>query len=188
VDESTISEEPAAVEEKINEESGRLKETFSALSKKPHSCADFGSDSASASASPTPTTGDPIAASTSNVRSASIAARRRASTSHYRRPSVSVADILTSANKTPLSPTDVPDIYRRQAETISTLTEENEKLSQEIERLLSKEKKLGEVEVENEKLQEQFAEVREELRGIKSRIEGTEVAKKTADEELEKLV
>ncbi|KAF8251216.1 hypothetical protein K440DRAFT_658996 [Wilcoxina mikolae CBS 423.85] len=135
------------------------------------------------SATPPPPTGSP---SPIHARTASIQARRT-SASHYRRPSVNASDLLRSANKSPLSPTDVPDIYYRQAETISTLTTDNEKLSEEVEKLRTKEKRLSEIEAEKDKLQEQLAEVREELRGVKGRIDGAEQGKKTSEEEMEKM-
>lgn len=121
------------------------------------------------------------------ARASSILARR-ASQSHYRRPSINATDILRSANKSPLSPTDVPDIYHRQAETISKLTEDNEKLAEDVEKLKAKEKRLAEIEAEKDKLQEQLAEVREELRGVKGRIDDAEAGKKTSEEEMEKMV
>jgi len=121
------------------------------------------------------------------ARAASIQARR-ASQSHYRRPSINATDILRSANKSPLSPTDVPDIYHRQAETISKLTEDNEKLAEDLEKLKAKGKRLAEIEAEKDKLQEQLAEVKEELRGVKGRIDDAEAGKKTSEQEMEKMV
>ncbi|KAF8545366.1 hypothetical protein BDD12DRAFT_871648 [Trichophaea hybrida] len=135
------------------------------------------------SATPPPPTGSP---SPIHARTASIQARRT-SASHYRRPSINASDLLRSTNKSPLSPTDVPDIYYRQAETISTLTTENEKLSEEVEKFRTREKRLSEIEAEKDKLQEQLAEVREELRGVKGRIDGAEQGKKTSEEEMEKM-
>jgi chromosome segregation ATPase len=87
-----------------------------------------------------------------------------------------------------LSPTDVPDIYHRQAETISKLTEDNEKLVEDVKKLEAKEKRLSEIEAEKDKLQELLAEVREELRGVKGKIDGAEEGKKHSEEELEKMV
>jgi septal ring factor EnvC (AmiA/AmiB activator) len=136
--------------------------------------------------SPPPLSGSP-SPSPAHARAVSIQARRT-SASHYRRPSVNASDLLRSANKSPLSPTDVPDIYFRQLETISTLTTDNEKLAEEVEKLKAKEKRLGEIEAEKDKLQEQLAEVREELRGVKGRIDGAEQGKKTSEEEMEKMV
>ena len=130
----------------------------------------------------------PPPAGPGHARSASIQASRRTSASHYRRPSINATDILRSANKSPLSPTDVPDIYHRQATTISTLTEDNEKLASDVEKLRAKEKKLEEVEVEKDRLREQLTEVKEELRGVKGRIDNAEDGKKKSEEELEKMV
>ena len=138
-----------------------------------------GEDAPSPSASPAPPS--------PHARPASIHARR-ASAAHYRRPSVNSTDVLRSANKSPLSPTDVPDIYHRQAETISALTTENETLAKEVERLGARDKRLAGTEADRDRLQEQLADVRQELRAVAARLDAAEQAKLSSQQEMDKMV
>jgi len=128
------------------------------------------------------------AGTAAHPRAAPMHARRQ-STSGFRRPSITAADIMRSSNKSPLSPGEtVPDIYRKQVTTISELTESVEKLEVEVERLRGKEKKLGEAIVQKDEAQETLAGVKT---GLKEAIQRAEVAateKKVREEELEKLV
>ena len=114
---------------------------------------------------------------------------RRQSTSGFRRPSITAADIMRSSTKSPLSPGEtVPDISRKQATTISELTESVERLELEVERLREKEKKLGEAIVQKDEAQETLAGVKTELKEAVQRAEAAATEKKTREEELEKLV
>ncbi len=120
------------------------------------------------------------------MRSASLTHARRQSSS-FRRPSISVADIR-GQNKSPLSPESLPDVYRKQAETISQLTEQVEKLQGDVEKLQGKEKRLVAVEAEKEEALEQLASVRDELRRVTGRVGDAEQGKKTSEEEMDKMV
>lgn len=82
----------------------------------------------------------------------------------------------------------MPDIYRRQAETISGLTEENESLTADVGRLQIKEKRVVELEAEKDELLEQLSNVKEEVRGLKDRIDRAEGSKKINEEEKENMV
>ena len=82
----------------------------------------------------------------------------------------------------------VPDIYRKQATTISELTESVERLEAEVERLKEKEKKLGEAIVQKDEAQETLAGVKTELKEAVQRAEAAATEKKAREEELEKLV
>lgn len=113
---------------------------------------------------------------------------RRVSTSGLRRPSITGADILRSGNKSPLSPTDLPDIYRKQAATISELTEAVERLECEVERLKGEEKRLSNAAVQRDEAMEQLAVIKT---GLKEAMEKSETAikeKNESEEEAEKLV
>jgi FtsZ-binding cell division protein ZapB len=82
----------------------------------------------------------------------------------------------------------VPDIYRRQAETISSLTEENEKLVSDVTQLKAKEERLAKIESEKDDLLEQLSTFKEQVRALTSRADTAEAAKKSSETELEKLV
>ncbi|CAZ81702.1 unnamed protein product [Tuber melanosporum] len=127
------------------------------------------------------------AGAAAHSRAASIHARRQ-SASGFRRPSITAADIVRSSNKSPLSPGEtVPDIYRKQATTISELTESVERLEAEVERLKEKEKKLSEVTVQKDEAQETLAGVKTELKEAVERAEAAATERKAREEELEKL-
>src|SRR5690606_17382194 len=121
-------------------------------------------------------------------RAASFSANKA---SHLRRPSVA-ADILRSASSrspNPLSPgEEVPDIYRKQAQTISELTVANEKLEADLKTLQEQYQKLGQAAEENEELKDKISEVKAQLSEYRSKVEESEKLKEERDEELEKLV
>lgn len=123
----------------------------------------------------------------SHSRAASVHTRR-VSTSGFRRPSITGADILRSGTKSPLSPTDLPDIYRKQAATISELTGAVERLEGEVESLRGEERRLSDAAVKRDEAMEKLAVIRTEL---KEAFERSEIAVKERSEheqEAEKLV
>lgn len=134
---------------------------------------------------PTPT---PSAAA-AHSRTASIHARRLSTSTGLRRPSVTGADILRSgAGSSPLSPTDLPDIYRKQATTISELTEAVERLEGEAELLKAEAKRLAQAAVQRDEALELLAGVKTELREAIDRAAAASTERAEREEETEKLV
>ncbi|KAL7267893.1 hypothetical protein RUND412_009502 [Rhizina undulata] len=129
----------------------------------------------------------PVSSATAaHSRTASIHARR-SSASGFRRPSISAAE-LRSNNKSPLSPNEtLPDIYRKQAGTISELTETVEKLEGELAGLKEKEKKLEEALLKREEAEEVLTGVRTELRETVGRLKAVEETRKESEVDGEKL-
>lgn len=135
----------------------------------------------------------PLPASTppagaSHSRTASLHARRISTSTGLRRPSVTGADILRSGSGSPLSPTDLPDIYRKQATTISELTEAVERLEGEAEGLKGEAKRLSEAAVQRDEALEQLAAVKTELREAIDKVSVAVNVRTEREEETEKLV
>lgn len=82
----------------------------------------------------------------------------------------------------------MPDIYRKQASTISDLTELVEKLQAEVEALKEKEKKLGEAILQKDEAQQTLAGVKTELKEAVERADTAAVGQKAGEEEAERLV
>lgn len=135
----------------------------------------------------------PLPASTppagaSHSRTASLHTRRISTSSGLRRPSVTGADILRSGSGSPLSPTDLPDIYRKQATTISELTEAVERREGEVEVLKGEVKRLSEAAVQRDEALEQLAVVKTALREAVEKATVAADVHAERDEEAEKLV
>ena len=112
-------------------------------------------------------------------RSPSIVTRPRGQSAavQFRRPSLAAGDSQT-----------VSDVYRKQASTISDLTEEKDKLAKEAETLKEKLRDLGKLMVDKDKKDEQFASIAQELQETKSRAQRAEVEVAENKDELERLV
>lgn len=98
------------------------------------------------------------------------------------------ADILRSGSGSPLSPTDLPDIYRKQATTISELTEAVERLEAETEGLKGETKRLSEAAVQRDEALEQLVAVKTELREAVDKASAAAKEHAEREEEVEKLV
>ncbi|KAI5797476.1 hypothetical protein DFH27DRAFT_601887 [Peziza echinospora] len=143
------------------------------------------------SSSPQPETpSTSSAAAASHSRAASFSAGREYK-HNLRRPSIS-ADALRSPSgprtPNPLSPLEgVPDIYRKQAQTISELTEANERLGKEAAEARVHEEKLRKALAEKDDLQEELVELKAELSDVKNNSETASKVGQERDAELEKL-
>lgn len=98
------------------------------------------------------------------------------------------AEILRSGTGSPLSPTDLPDIYRKQATTISELTEAVERLEAEAEGFKVEVKRLSEAAVQRDKALEQLAAVKTDLQEAVEKAGAAEKGLAEREEEAEKLV
>ena len=132
------------------------------------------------------------AARASHSRAASFSASRDLKQT-LRRPSISSAELLRSSgaarSPNPLSPGEMaPDIYRKQAETISMLTEANEKLEAEVKTLREQGERLGVEVVKKEEMVEEMEELKGAMEGLKQKAAEMEKEKKEKGGELEKLV
>ena len=132
------------------------------------------------------------AAKASHSRAASFNASRDLKNS-LRRPSISSTDILRSSGVArsphPISPGEtVPDIYRKQAQTISELTEANEKLEAEVEVLREQGAKLVAEVAKKEELIEEVGELKGAIGEYKRGVEELEKLRRKNFEEVEKLV
>lgn len=132
------------------------------------------------------------AAKASHSRAASFSASRDLKNS-LRRPSISSTDILRSSGVArsphPLSPGEaVPDIYRKQAQTISELTEANEKLEAEVEVLREQGAKLVVETARKDELVEEVGELKGAVGEYKRGVEELEQLREKNLEEMEKLV
>lgn len=135
---------------------------------------------------PLPGSTPPVGAGHS--RTASLHARRISTSSGLRRPSVTGADIIRSGSGSPLSPTDLPDIYRKQATTISELTEAVERLEAEAEGFKVEVTRLSEAAVQRDEALEQLAAVKTDLREAVEKAGVAAKERAEREEEAEKLV
>ncbi|KAF8436394.1 hypothetical protein BGX38DRAFT_1255331 [Terfezia claveryi] len=131
------------------------------------------------------------AARASHSRAASFSANRDLKQA-LRRPSISSAELLRSSgaarSPNPLSPGDMaPDIYRKQAETISMLTEANEKLEAEVKALREHGERLGVELVKKEEIVEEMEELKGAMEGLRRKTVEMEKEKEEKGAELEKL-
>ena len=132
------------------------------------------------------------AARASHSRAASFSASRDLKQA-LRRPSISSAELLRSSgvarSPNPLSPGEMaPDIYRKQAETISILTEANEKLEADVKVLREQGERLGAEVVKKEEMVEEMEELKGAMEGLKRKTAEIEKEKEERGGELEKLV
>jgi len=128
----------------------------------------------------------------SHSRAASFSANRDLKQT-LRRPSISSAELLRSSGAArspkPLSPAEMaPDIYRKQAETISMLTEANERLGAEVKALREQGEKLGAEVMKKEEMVEEMEELKGVMEGLKRKTSELEKEKEARGGELEKLV
>ena len=113
---------------------------------------------------------------------------------HNRRQSLTAAEILRSSGLSaatiePLSPTDsLPDIYRKQASTINTLTEEKARLKEEIERLKKLEDELEEFKSNQTDSQRSLEEAKNKLREAETEVANTKESVEKLNLEIETLV
>lgn len=143
-------------------------------------------------ATPEPSPPTTSAARASHSRAASFSANRDHK-QNLRRPSISSAEILrssgTARSPLPLSPGEtVPDIYRKQAQTISELTEANEKLEGEVKTLQEQGTKLATEVAKNEELSEELEELRGSIEENRRKISEIEKEREERQGELEQLV
>lgn len=140
-------------------------------------------------ASDSPTSPTTSAAAPSHSRAASFSASRDLKQG-LRRLSLSSSGTGGSARSpNPLSPGEaVLDIYRKQAQTISELTEANEKLEAELKELRGQGENLNAALAQKEELQEELAELKSTLNEYQSQSENDKQSNEEKVGEMEKMV
>lgn len=141
---------------------------------------------------PEPSATPTSAAKASHSRAASFSANRDIKHT-LRRPSISSAELLRSGgaarSPNPLSPGETaPDIYRKQAQTISELTEANERLEAEVRALRAQSEKLTIEAANKEEIVDELEELKTLVQDYQRKIESTEKEREDYKGDLEKLV